>query len=96
MVGAGRVYLSLVYPINTIKTVTVELFEQLNFEVEVCFTQHGKNSRILLDFIEWNYLLLFSNGNTSCSFLCKENKEGENKKQSNAHDHLLKLPIAVK
>ena len=80
MEGAGRVYLSLVYPINTIKTVTVGLFEQLNFEVGVLFTHHGKNSHILLDFAEWNYLLQFINHNSSPSFLCEEGEVRENKK----------------
>ena len=80
MEGAGRVYLSLVYPINTIKSVTVGLFEKFNFEVGVLFTQHGKKSHILLDFNEWNCLLLFNNHNTpSSSFLCEENVERENK-----------------
>lgn len=71
MEDSGRVNLSLVYTINRVKTITVGLFEQLNFEVGILFTQHSKKQHILLDFTESNYLLLFNDRKTRSSFLCK-------------------------
>ena len=54
-----NVYLSLTYPINSYSQfVTVGLFKKLNYEPGVLFT-NGKKKRILLDFSEWNYLLIF-------------------------------------
>lgn len=51
MEGSGHVYLSLVYLININKSVTVGLFEKLNYEAGVLFTQHGKKTEtgLLLD-----------------------------------------------
>lgn len=86
MEGDGRykgehIYLSLVYPINASKFVTVGLFEEHNYEMGVLFTQTNGNKqrRMLLEFSEWNYLLIFRERNT-CMLLCEEDEERENKK----------------
>lgn len=71
--------MSLTYPIGFTKSVTVGLFENKNYEVGVLFTNCIKKTQILLDFSEWNYLLIFQKCNIPF-LLCEEGEEKLNKK----------------
>ena len=74
-----HVYLPLAYPILNSKYVTVGLIEDTKYEVGVLFTQHKRN-RMLLDFPEWNYLMIFHERNLKHMQMCEEGEERENKK----------------
>lgn len=74
-----HVYLSLVYSINYCKSVTVGLFNELNYEAGVLFT--NKKRRVLLDFSEWNYLMIFHDRKPSCMLLHEEGEVRANNKR---------------
>ena len=74
-----QIYLSVTYPIGFTKFVTVGLFEKQNYEVGVLLNNGIKKTQILLDFSEWNYLLLLKKCNTRF-LMCEEGEEHVNKK----------------
>lgn len=87
MEGGGKykgkhIYLSLTYPINYCKSVTVGLFKDLEYEAGVLLS--NKKRRILLEFSEWNYLMLLRGNKIetpSCMLLCEEDEDRSNKKR---------------
>lgn len=87
------VYLSLVYPIGVTKFVTVALFEEHGYKVGVCFTRGKK--RCLLDFDEWNYLIIFLTGTLTHMSLHEEHEERENKKIVNRNKGYVHITDSV-
>ena len=90
-----NVYLSLAYPINSYsKFVTVGLYKELNYEPGVLFT-NGKKKRILLDFSEWNYLMIFREQLLSSMLLYEEGENRENKKSVMISHHFGKTFVRI-
>ena len=86
-----HIYLALAYPILTNKYVTVGLIEDRNYEVGVLFSQHKRKS-ILLEFFEWNELMIFHERNLQHILMCEEeNDKCENKKSLKRTKHFVQL-----